>query len=59
MANEIKAGDIVMLKSVGPRMTVSSVGDLNGQLTAWCDWFQENKPMTQAFAVVSLKKISD
>ncbi|MGA9727532.1 MAG: DUF2158 domain-containing protein [Methylocella sp.] len=32
----LKAGDVVQLKSGGPIMTITSVGDQYGTLTAWC-----------------------
>lgn len=54
--NEIKAGDVVQLKSGRPRMTVSNVGnDIHGRLTAWCDWFEGTKNQHGAFPVLSLK----
>jgi len=46
MAGEIKAGDVVTLKSGGPKMTVStvSVKHMGGtDLHAWCDWFVQDK----------------
>ena len=43
MTAEIKAGDIVTLKSGGPKMTVAWVDD--GQ--ANCEWF-DTKPETQS-----------
>jgi uncharacterized protein YodC (DUF2158 family) len=54
--NEIKEGDVVQLKSGGPSMTVSSVGkDNGGTLTAWCQWFEKNKPQGGSFPVSSLR----
>lgn len=43
MNAEIKAGSVVQLKSGGPLMTVSSVGDIYGEPTVWCDWFVQDK----------------
>lgn len=39
---EFKAGDVVVLKSGGPRMTVSQVGQahMTGEDTVWCVWFE-------------------
>ncbi|HEY3374981.1 MAG TPA: DUF2158 domain-containing protein [Candidatus Aquicultor sp.] len=45
---EIKKGDVVMLKSGGPLMTVTEVG-------AKCVWFDENKPMKEVFDKAILK----
>lgn len=55
MSNEIKAGDTVMLKSGGPIMTVSQIGDLYGTTTAWCDWFDSKKQANATFPLTSLK----
>jgi uncharacterized protein YodC (DUF2158 family) len=38
MAEEaFKVGDVIKLKSGGPKMTVTSVGDLAGTLSVWFD----------------------
>ena len=55
---EIKAGDVVQLKSGGPKMTVSQVGkaSMGGEmLRAWCDWFEGTKKMDGNFPLTSLK----
>lgn len=44
MSAEIKAGNVVQLKSGGPLMTVEQVGDHMGTIKAWCDWFVQDKP---------------
>lgn len=36
-------GDLVMLKSGGPRMTVVGVGTYNGEPKVKCQWFAGNK----------------
>lgn len=45
MADEIKVGSVVQLKSGGPKMTVSQVGvpHLHEVEHAWCDWFVQDK----------------
>ncbi len=44
MAEEIKVGDVVVLKSGGPRMTVRSVEPKNGHpTTIHCMWYCESK----------------
>ncbi|MGA9057478.1 MAG: DUF2158 domain-containing protein [Terriglobia bacterium] len=55
--DEIKTGDVVQLKSGGPRMTVSEVGrSMGGVPTAWCDWFEGNKALKGSFPISSLKR---
>ena len=42
MSTTFKIGDIVRLKSGGPDMTVTSVGqrhEESSQISAWCTWF--------------------
>jgi uncharacterized protein YodC (DUF2158 family) len=65
MAEEIKAGDVVQLKSGGPRMTVSQTGatQLSKEQHAWCDWFvQEKAPWKKdsgVFPFTSLKVLKN
>ncbi|MCK1681759.1 DUF2158 domain-containing protein [Bradyrhizobium sp. 147] len=58
---EIKAGSVVQLKSGGPLMTVQQVADHWGTLTAWCDWFVQDKAPWKkehdTFPVTSLKLV--
>jgi uncharacterized protein YodC (DUF2158 family) len=55
MPQEIKVGDVVQLKSGGPRMTVNSVGDDNGVMSAWCSWFDsKQQEKSGVFPVSSL-----
>jgi uncharacterized protein YodC (DUF2158 family) len=55
MPNEIKVGDVVQLKSGGPRMTVNSIGNDNGVMSAWCSWFDnKNVEKSGVFPVTSL-----
>lgn len=58
MADPIKAGDVVKVRSGGPDMTVSNVDqDVGGVVTAWCHWFADNSnPHTGTFPVVVLDK---
>ena len=61
MADEIKVGGVVRLKSGGPLMTVEEIIPVDGVTKAWCAWFvgdekhQEKK--TGAFPLTSLNKI--
>lgn len=45
MSDEIKIGSTVKLKSGGPKMTVSGIDKqmYEDRLSAWCDWFIEEK----------------
>ncbi|WP_316398499.1 YodC family protein [Bradyrhizobium sp. 33ap4] len=57
MAEEFKAGDVVQLKSGGPRMTVSQVGeDQYGQRKVWCVWFEKTKKYEDTFEPEILMK---
>lgn len=56
MSDQISVGDVVTLKSGGPTMTVNTIGDHYGTLTAWCDWFDGKKQCNGTFPVTSLKK---
>lgn len=55
---EFSAGDVVQLKSGGPKMTVDKTGNagMTGEPAVWCVWFEGNKKMTSTFAPTSLKK---
>jgi uncharacterized protein YodC (DUF2158 family) len=55
MADDIKPGSVVVLKSGGPNMTVYKVEQFNGVMTAWCDWFEDNKTARNIFPLSSLK----
>ncbi len=56
MSEDLKAGDVVVLKSGGPNMTVTSVGDHYGVQTAWCTWFDGKKQQHGTFNLVALRK---
>jgi uncharacterized protein YodC (DUF2158 family) len=58
MPDQFKPGDVVKLKSGGPAMTVSRVGEVNGKPTVWCDWFDGPKKISGAFEPNSLKHAS-
>jgi uncharacterized protein YodC (DUF2158 family) len=55
MADEFKVGDIVQLKSGGPEMTVTVVGDHYGTPTVWCVWFVGTKQEKGDFPSGALK----
>ena len=57
--DEIRRGDVVTLRSGGPRMTVEAVQKLFGQpgLSAHCSWFDAQGVRHQGwFAVEALQK---
>ena len=49
MADELKTGDVVVLKSGGPRMTVQTVDQYLGEPSVICMWFDKTKRMTERF----------
>lgn len=58
-AEDIKAGDVVVLKSGGPKMTVSTIGDFlmskgieNG---AKCTWFDKTTLKEEVFHVEAIE----
>lgn len=44
MSNGIEVGSTVVLKSGGPTMTVSDMGQKLDEdvISVWCDWFMKN-----------------
>ncbi|RWI50093.1 MAG: DUF2158 domain-containing protein [Mesorhizobium sp.] len=58
-------GDMVFLKSGGPRMTVESVGEVHmtGEAGVWCVWFEQagSKQVAkrEVFAPVTLKRAEE
>jgi len=59
MSADIKAGDIVQLKSGGPRMTVSKVEQWNGAIRARCEWFSGDKNYNDSFELHLLKVVGE
>lgn len=57
--DQIKVGDVVQLKSGGPIMTVTSVGQIyetSSEVFAWCTWFKSsNEPETKNFPLPAIK----
>ncbi len=60
---EFKIGDVVMLKSGGPKMTIQNMGDyghhdISHARGLWCVWFEGTSKIQGAFhpdSVESLK----
>jgi uncharacterized protein YodC (DUF2158 family) len=56
--NDIKAGQIVQLKSGGPRMTVESLfNDVHGKRCVKCVWFSQNDLTRDVFQIEALQLI--
>lgn len=55
MTNGIASGDVVMLKSGGPTMTVDSVGDHYGTTSVFCTWFDGKRKQSDAFPITSVE----
>ena len=49
--NDFKRGDVVMLKSGGPKMTIDQI-EAN---QVWCDWFEGSKKISDTFPPTSLE----
>ncbi len=59
MANTFQVGDVVQLRSGGPKMTVIAAGpDGNGKPEVWCTWFPEKngKPEHGSFPVEAIQR---
>jgi len=55
---EIKAGQIVQLKSGGPKMTVESLfNDVHGKRCVKCVWFSQNSLTRDVFQIEALQLI--
>ena len=52
-------GDVVQLKSGGPKMTVDALRDQTGQLQAMCSWFNGAIRMSDLFELHSLRNLED
>jgi uncharacterized protein YodC (DUF2158 family) len=62
MADEFKPGDVVELKSGGPKMTVAKIGPVamgSSKLEVWCEWFDGSKKTKDHFMPASLQISSD
>lgn len=59
-ASEFSAGDVVVLKSGGPKMTVKGAGDnAYGRYVVTCNWFIEGVLKQDTFSPEVLKKADD
>ena len=56
---ELKIGDVVILKSGSPPMTIEEICDYSGdvEISALCSWFDSNKkPQQKNFILKALMK---
>ncbi len=53
---EIKAGDVVQLKSGGTKMTVESIEEYGENKVAKCSWFVKTEYKSENIFVIALKK---
>lgn len=61
METEFKAGDVVQLKSGGPKMTIADIGhySITGstEIKARCVWFEGTKQKEHVFDLEVLMKV--
>lgn len=57
-AIEFQIGDVVRLKSGGPAMTVTNVGEaaMTGKQTVWCMWFDTKGQQNGSFPLGAVEK---
>lgn len=57
---EVNVGDVVTLKSGGPKMTVEQIGPFSmsssGRNKAKCTWFDGTQKMNALFELVTIQK---
>ena len=52
---DFKSGDVVLLKSGSPTMTIESIGVYSGITKAKCIWFDGSKKYTDTFELSTLE----
>lgn len=55
MAQDLKIGDVVTLKSGGPKMTIEDLNEYSTGYKASCSWFNGSKRENELFAPEALK----
>ena len=57
MAETFNVGDVVELKSGGPKMTVTDFGPDSGKVpTVWVSWFEGGDAKTGAFPAAAVQR---
>lgn len=59
MANSFNVGDVVCLKSGGPAMTVTKVGQSEGETFIWVKWFNGTKMQSDTFPANAVEPAED
>ena len=59
MAAEFKTGDVVQLKSGGPKMTVTGYSSTGGRAEVYCTWFAGAKSDGGFFPVDAVVKVPE
>ena len=57
-AEQFSVGDVVQLKSGGPKMTVTTISSGNRD-DLYCKWFEGNKVYEEIFPTNALIKVSE
>lgn len=58
-AAEFKPGDVVALKSDGPKMTIDKIGNAQYEQfqSAWCSWFDDGQACHGVYPLTSLRRV--
>jgi uncharacterized protein YodC (DUF2158 family) len=56
---EFNEGDVVQLKSGGPKMTIYKVEEWDGKMRAHCDWFEGTQKQSGSFYFAVLKLVEE
>lgn len=57
MSETFEVGDVVKLKSGGPKMTVKGAGpNQSGDPTVWCVWFEGSKQLDGDFPAEAVER---
>jgi len=57
MSEQFQPGDIVVLKSGSPKMTIESLPEVGRVIKVRCSWFDGSKKTTDIFAPEALQKV--
>ncbi len=61
MTAQITPGDVVRLKSGGPKMVAVAVdvAEITEELSVWCEWFDDDEKVARRaeFSIIALEKV--